>query len=76
MMNPEQLTDSRIQLYYAIQCIAAEGAALGTPQTDSSQMSLDWNSTIKGFVGSEILGDRPGSHQENALFTLHWNPLR
>lgn len=49
----------RIQLHYAIQFIAATGMALGTPQPDGSQMTLDWNPEIEGFMGIKLTGTHP-----------------
>lgn len=59
MQNPTTLTDSRIQLHYAIQFMAATGMALLEPQPDGSQMTLDWSADLKGFVGQRISGVHP-----------------
>lgn len=53
-MNPQDLVSDRIQLHYAVQFIAAVGAALGQPQSDGSQVSLDWDESLPGFVGKPI----------------------
>jgi hypothetical protein len=53
-MNPQDLAFDRIQLHYAVQFIAAVGAALGKPQSDGSQVSLDWDESLPGFVGRLI----------------------
>jgi hypothetical protein len=50
MTDPEDLIESRIQLHYAIQCIAATGMALGESRPDGSQMPLAWNDRIQGFI--------------------------
>ncbi|OLP16358.1 hypothetical protein BST81_21445 [Leptolyngbya sp. 'hensonii'] len=49
-IDPKTLTDSRIQLHYAIQFMAATGAALAEPQPDYSHTSLAWNPKFQGFV--------------------------
>ncbi|MEM6447180.1 MAG: hypothetical protein AAF704_11540 [Cyanobacteria bacterium P01_D01_bin.123] len=59
MIDPDRLSDSRIQLHYAIQCIAAVGAVLGTPQADGSQTTLRWSTELEEFIGLELVGDRP-----------------
>lgn len=59
MMDPTQLTESRIQLHYAIQFIAATGMALGEPQPDGSHMTLNWSPDINGFIGLKIPGIHP-----------------
>lgn len=59
MQNPTTLTDSRIQLHYAIQFMAATGMALLEPQPDGSQMTLDWSADLKGFVGQRVPGMHP-----------------
>ncbi|MFQ3616250.1 MAG: hypothetical protein SNJ57_02090 [Cyanobacteriota bacterium] len=53
-MNPQALISDRVQLHYAVQFIAAVGAALGKPQSDGSQVTLDWDETLFGFVGKPI----------------------
>lgn len=55
MQDPKQLTKSRIQLHYAIQFMAATGMALGLPKPDGSQMTLDWDADLQGFIGQHIL---------------------
>jgi hypothetical protein len=59
MLNPQQLTPSRIQLHYAIQFIAATGMALGTSQADGSQVTLDWSADVQGFIGRKVSGIHP-----------------
>ncbi|WP_068511831.1 hypothetical protein [Leptolyngbya sp. O-77] len=53
-MNPQDLVSDRIQLHYAVQFIAAVGAALGKPQPDGSQVTLDWDEALFGFIGKPI----------------------
>lgn len=62
-MNSKDLLPERIQLHYAIQFIAATGMALGETQPDGSQMTLDWDSDLQGFVGQKI----PGTQIQVAL---------
>lgn len=50
----QDLASSRIQLHYAIQCIAAIGMALGEAQPDGGQGTLKWNAEIQGFVGQML----------------------
>ncbi len=54
-ISPDELVESRLQLHYAIQFIAATGAALAEPLPDYSHTSLDWNPDLELFVGSAIL---------------------
>jgi hypothetical protein len=56
---PLDLTEARLQLHYAIQLIAATGAALATPQPDYSHSSIDWNADLHLFVGATISADQP-----------------
>ncbi|MCL6436261.1 MAG: hypothetical protein K6T90_19045 [Leptolyngbyaceae cyanobacterium HOT.MB2.61] len=66
-MNPQtaagidlqQLSESRVQLHYAIQLIAATGAALAEPQPDYSHTSLSWNPQLKLFSGTLIPSTQP-----------------
>lgn len=53
------LTESRLQLHYAIQFIAAAGAALAEPLPDYSHTSLTWNPDLQLFVGSAIQAASP-----------------
>lgn len=55
----QMLTESRIQLHYAVQFIAATGAALADPQPDYSHTSLQWHPDLNDFVGALIAADRP-----------------
>jgi len=59
MKDPKQLTSSRIQLHYAVQFIAATGAAIAEPQPDGSQVTSTWDPDIRGFVGIKLADDRP-----------------
>ncbi|MBW4523084.1 MAG: hypothetical protein KME16_25885 [Scytolyngbya sp. HA4215-MV1] len=45
------LTESRLQLHYAIQFIAATGAALAEPLPDYSHTSLEWQPDLALFTG-------------------------
>lgn len=51
---PHELVESRLQLHYAIQFIAATGAALAEPLSDYSHTSLAWHPVLEVFVGSVI----------------------
>ncbi len=55
-MSLKDLIPHRIQLHYAIQFIAATGMALAEPKPDGSQMTLDWDADLNGFVGQKISG--------------------
>lgn len=55
----QDFTESRLQLHYAIQLIAATGAALAEPQPDYSHASLGWNPDLRLFVGATIAADQP-----------------
>ncbi|HAG82957.1 MAG TPA: hypothetical protein DCL61_17800 [Cyanobacteria bacterium UBA12227] len=56
-VNLQELTESRQQLHYAIQFLAATGNALAEPQPDYSHTSLGWNPELNVFVGSLIQGE-------------------
>jgi hypothetical protein len=56
---PNELVESRLQLHYAIQFIAATGAALAEPLPDYSHTSLAWNPDLEVFVGSAIQAPQP-----------------
>ncbi|WP_017300934.1 hypothetical protein [Nodosilinea nodulosa] len=62
-MNPKDLLSQRVQLHYAIQFMAAVGMALGEARSDESQITLDWNTNVQGFVGQKI----PGTQIQVAL---------
>lgn len=53
-IKPQDLTESRLQLHYAIQFIAAIGSALAEPLPDYSHTSLEWNPELEVFVGTVI----------------------
>jgi hypothetical protein len=57
-INPQVLTESRLQMHYAIQFIAATGAALAEPLTDYSHTSLEWNPELEVFVGALIRANK------------------
>lgn len=58
-INPQDLTESRLQLHYAVQYIAATGAALAEPLPDYSHTSFVWNPVLEAFVGSTIRVAQP-----------------
>ncbi len=58
-INSTELTDSRVQLHYAIQFIAATSAALAEPLPDYSHTSLMWHPSLEVFVGSAIKSTQP-----------------
>ena len=58
-MNAANLIESRVQLHYAIQPIAAIGAALAPPQPDFSHTALTWHSELNSFRGNEIPVSQP-----------------
>lgn len=51
---PQELTESRLQLHYAVQFIAVTGSALAKPLPDYSHTSLEWNPRLKMFTGALI----------------------
>ncbi len=53
-MDSKQLTNSRIQLHYAIQFMAAAGVALSSPQADGGHSALDWDTELNGFISRTI----------------------
>lgn len=53
-IKPQKLAESRLQLHYAIQFIAAIGSALAEPLPDYSHTSLEWNPELEVFVGAVI----------------------
>ncbi|MEH2236051.1 MAG: hypothetical protein V7K30_07280 [Nostoc sp.] len=58
-INPQELTQSRLQLHYAVQYIAITGAALVEPLPDDSHTSMVWNPVLEAFVGSTIQAVQP-----------------
>lgn len=56
---PPELVESRLQLHYAIQLIAATGAALAEPLPDYSHTSLTWHSGLDIFLGAAIRATTP-----------------
>ncbi|WZF20535.1 hypothetical protein WKK05_15125 [Nostoc sp. UHCC 0302] len=58
-INPQKLTQSRLQLHYAVQYIAATGAALVEPLPDYSHASMVWNPVLEAFVGETIQAAQP-----------------
>jgi hypothetical protein len=53
-IEPQDLTEGRLQLHYAIQFMAATGAALAEPLPDYSHTSLEWRPDLAVFVGAPI----------------------
>jgi hypothetical protein len=53
------LTESRLKLHYAIQFVAAAGAALAEPLPDYSHTSLAWNPDLEIFIGSAVRATQP-----------------
>lgn len=58
-IDMEALTENRIQLHYAIQFLAATGAALAEPQPGYSHTSLRWNAVQQLFVSAPITARQP-----------------
>lgn len=58
-VNLESLIESRIQLHYAIQFLAAVGAALAEPQPDYSHTSLRWNPGQQLLISAPIAARQP-----------------
>lgn len=58
-IKPETLTESRVQLHYAVQFIAAANAAFVAPQPDYSHTSLIWDAKLQSFAGYEIQAASP-----------------
>lgn len=58
-LDPQSLTETRIQLHYAIQFMAAVGNFLTEPQPDYSHASLTWNSELKVFVSGLVTAEQP-----------------
>ena len=59
MINPKDLSASRVQLHYAVQFIAMTGAALAPPQPDYSHTTFHWEPNLKVFVDTSILAPQP-----------------
>ncbi|WP_341739357.1 hypothetical protein [Microcoleus sp. CAWBG640] len=53
-MNPQSLLESRLQLHYGIQFMAATAAVLVTPEPDYSHNALEWNPE-KGYFQTKPL---------------------
>ncbi len=54
--DPQQFVEARLQLHYAVQCIAAVGAALADPVADYSHTSMSWEpvGAQAGLVGGVV----------------------
>ena len=63
----QELAESRLQLHYAIQFIAATGSALAELLRDYSHTSLEWHPALKVFTGALIRAETP--------FRVALNPL-
>lgn len=59
VMTAQDVTDARLQLHYAIQLIAAAGAALAEPKPDYSHTSLHWEPDSQWLVGAMIAAAHP-----------------
>lgn len=57
-LSPQLLAEARLQLHYAIQPIAATGAALAAPQPDDSHSTLQWDASLNCFAGSVIQAEQ------------------
>ncbi|NJM69580.1 MAG: hypothetical protein HC862_04765 [Scytonema sp. RU_4_4] len=58
-IESQSLTETRLQLHYAIQFMAAVGNFLTKPQPDFSHASLTWNSELKVFVSGLVTTEQP-----------------
>ncbi|MBE9229481.1 hypothetical protein IQ264_29165 [Phormidium sp. LEGE 05292] len=58
-LKPQELTESRLQLHYAVQFIAVTGSALAAALPDYSHTSLEWNPALKMFTGALISVQTP-----------------
>ena len=56
---PQSLTETRLQLHYAIQFMADVGHFLTEPQPDYSHVSLTWNSELKVFISGLVTPQKP-----------------
>ena len=58
-IDPKSLTESRLQLHYAIQFAAAVGNFLTEFKPDTSHASLTWNSELNLFVSGIVATEKP-----------------
>ncbi len=58
-IDSQSLTETRLQLHYALQFMAAVGNFLTEPQPDYSHTSLTWNSELKVFVSDLVNTEQP-----------------
>ena len=58
-IDPKSLTESRLQLHYAIQFAAAVGNFLTESKPDASHASLTWNSELNLFVSGIVATKKP-----------------
>ncbi len=56
---PKSLTESRLQLHYAIQFAGAVGNFLTEPKADTSHISLTWNYDLNCFVSGTVAAEQP-----------------
>ncbi|MDJ0713543.1 MAG: hypothetical protein QNJ54_04910 [Prochloraceae cyanobacterium] len=56
---PKSLTESRLQLHYAIQFAVAVGNFLTEPKADTSHISLTWNYDLNCFVSGTVAAEQP-----------------
>ena len=56
---PQDFTEIRVQLHYAVQFLAAVGAVLTEPQPDLSHTSFGWNPDLDLFVSHRIPAPDP-----------------
>jgi hypothetical protein len=58
-LNTQDFTETRLQLHYGIQFIAAVGSALAEPLPDFSHTSLNWSPDLEVFIGAPIRAAKP-----------------
>ncbi|MGF1460705.1 MAG: hypothetical protein ACFBSG_16970 [Leptolyngbyaceae cyanobacterium] len=59
MTVSKALIETRIQLHYAIQGIAATGNVLAVPESDGSHLTCYWQPDLQAFVGRRLSGSQP-----------------
>ncbi len=55
-VDPTELTDTRLDLHWAAQLIAAFGQNCLEPNPDDSHRSMRWSPAVRGFLASETAG--------------------
>ena len=58
-IDPQSLKETRLELHYAIQFMAAVGNFLTEPRPDYSHASLNWNSELNLFVSGFVPTEKP-----------------